>query len=267
MYNLTECRLSIAYTARTLRDTAGSNDRLALTQRRQRLVTAMKAFHKAADRHLRTSVSLTGVPVATDPTDFGRRWDEPQGLNGPWATNGGASPAGTAAEPEEQPLALPSTLGYVYLVSHDLTELASKELQLREGQLNDCLQGIRTAIAYKSLLYRTKVRKAGSYRNKLRSFDEIRTTDDGLMKHVRAYGQARKAATRLFEDNPVDPESRDQRAMFLARYKEIRREDLGVTTAVLEQFTHGLRNIHSSWIWHVEDSDVAQNTAWLQECE
>ena len=132
--------------------------------------------------------------------------------------------------------------------------------------MNDCLQGIRTAIAYKSLLYRTKVRKAGSYRNKLRSFDEIRTTDDGLMKHVRVYGQSRKAAERLFEEVPVTPELIAQRTQFFTRYKDLRREDLGVTTAVLEQFTHSLRNIHSSWIWHVEDSNASQNATWLQEC-
>ena len=264
---LNKCRLSVAYTARTLHDTGGSNERLALTQRRQRLVTAMKAFHKAADRHLGSSISTTGVPVVTNPTDFGRAWDEEQGLGGSWGTSVTVPQPGTPPEPEEQPLALPSTLGYTYLSNHNLGDLADKEIHLREGQMNDCLQGIRTAIAYKSLLYRTKVRKAGSYRNKLRSFDEIRTTDDGLMKHVRIYGQAQKASTCLFDIDATDPESVQRRIDFFARYKVIRREDLGVTTAVLEQFTHGLRNIHSSWIWHVEDSDAAQNTTWLQECE
>ena len=227
----------------------------------------MKAFHKAADRHLRTSISTTGVPVSNDPTDFGRVWDPVEGLEGSWATSGGAPEPGGPLDPEEQPLALPSTMGYTYLVEHNLKDLVEKEQELREGQMNDCLQGIRTAIAYKSLLYRTRVRKAGSYRNKLRSFDEIRTTDDGLMKHVRAYTQARKAAARLFDRDTADPDSTQWRNAFFSRYKEIRREDLGVTTAVLEQFTHGLRNVHSSWIWHVEDSDAAQNTSWLVDCE
>ena len=260
-------RLSIAYTARSLKDSATSNERLALAQRRQRLATTMKAFHKAADRHLRTSISTTGVPVDADPTDFGRVWDEVQGLGGSWGSSAGVPGPGLPPEPDEQPLALPSTLGYAYLARHNLTDLAVKEQQLREGQMNDCLQGVRTAIAYKSLLYRTRVRTAESYRKKLRSFDEVRVTDDGLMKHVRAYGQARRAIERLFNDDPTDTESMARREDLLTRYKEIRREDLGVTTAVLEHFTHGLRNVHTSWIWHVEDAENAQRTTWLQECE
>ena len=90
----------------------------------------------------------------------------------------------TPPEPEKQPLALPSTLRYTYLSNHNLGDLADKEIHLLEGQMNDCLQGIQTAIAYKSLLYWTKVRRAGSYWNKLRSFGKIQTTDDRLMKHI-----------------------------------------------------------------------------------
>ena len=86
------------------------------------------------------------------------------------------------------------------------------------------------------------------------------------MKHVRAYGQARQAMGRLFSDDPTDPENMQRREVIFTRYKEIWREDLRVTTAVLEHFTHGLRNVHTFWIWHVEDADNAQRTTWLQEC-
>ncbi|KAI1783621.1 hypothetical protein LXA43DRAFT_1102319 [Ganoderma leucocontextum] len=265
---LEERKLSIAYTARTIWTATGSTERLSLAQQRQKLETAIMAFHKAGDKHLQGAISVNGVPIDDDPTDPGAVWD---------TLESGSEPAGVAAPPrsaseeefapERRPIALPSTLGLSYLRARGLLDLADKERRLREGQMNDCLQGIRTAIGYKSLLYRTKVRKANSYRNKLRSFDEIRVTDDGLMKHVRAYSQARKAMERLFDDSDSDPEEVQRRHTFFERYREVQREDLRVNTAVLEQFTQGLRDIHVSWIWYIEDAEGAQAAGWLHDCE
>jgi len=36
--------------------------------------------------------------------------------------------------------------------------MASQELELRQGQANDALEGLRLALGNKSLLFRTKVR-------------------------------------------------------------------------------------------------------------
>ncbi|KAI1783871.1 hypothetical protein LXA43DRAFT_902761, partial [Ganoderma leucocontextum] len=243
-----------------------NTERLSLAQQRQKLETAIMAFHKAGDKHLQGAISVNGVPVDDDPTDPGAVWDTLESGSEP---AGVAAPPGSASEeefaPERRPIALPSTLGLPYLRARGLLDLADKERRLREGQMNDCLQGIRTAIGYKSLLYRTKVRKANSYRNKLRSFDEIRVTDDGLMKHVRAYSQARKAMERLFDDSDSDPEEVQRRHAFFERYREVQREDLRVNTAVLEQFTQGLRDIHASWIWYIEDAEGAQAAGWLHD--
>ena len=183
------------------------------------------------------------------------------------STNHSTTAAADEFEPETHPLALPSMLGIAFLRQRGLLDLATKERQLRAGQMNDALQGIRTAIGYKSLLYRTKVRKASSYRNKLRSFDEIRITDDSLMKHVQVYMQARKVTHRLFDDSAGEDADGTSAEEFFSRYKEIRREDLRVNTAVLEQFTHGLRDIHASWIWHIEDTEQGHGADWLQDCE
>jgi len=39
-----------------------------------------------------------------------------------------------------------------------LATMASQELELRQGQANDALEGLRLALGHKSLLFRTKVR-------------------------------------------------------------------------------------------------------------
>ncbi|PIL28442.1 hypothetical protein GSI_08476 [Ganoderma sinense ZZ0214-1] len=145
-----------------------------------------------------------------------------------------------------------------------LLHLAKKERHLREGQLNDALQGICTGIGYKSLLYRAKVRNASSYRAKLRSFDDVHVADEGVRKHVRVYQQARRAMERLFDADDAD----DAQALdaFRARYKDIHREDLRVSTAVIESFTPGVRNEHSAWFWNISDTSSGEEAQWIQDC-
>ncbi|KAI1785137.1 hypothetical protein LXA43DRAFT_900433 [Ganoderma leucocontextum] len=168
-----------------------------------------------------------------------------------------------ADTPEVHPIGLPSTFGIEFLAQMNMLELAKKERQLREGQLNDALQGICTGIGYKSLLYRSKVRNASSYRAKLRSFDDVHVADEGVRKHVRVYQHSRQVMERLFD--PDDPEDVRGLAEFRTRYREIRKEDLRVSTAVLESFTPGLRNEHSAWFWNISDTRAGEETQWIQD--
>ncbi|KAI0704605.1 hypothetical protein C8Q76DRAFT_624078 [Earliella scabrosa] len=149
----------------------------------------------------------------------------------------------------------------LFLRSHDLLHLAVKERQLRQGQMNDALQGIRTAIGYKSLLYRTKIRKAPSYRAKLRSFDDIHVADESVRKHVRVYMQARKALERLYDPGREDDVV--ERDAVLAKYRVIAKSDLKVETAIIEAFTRGLRDQASAWFWHLEDGEAAKGSGWM----
>nr|VWO96150.1 Amino acid permease family protein [Ganoderma boninense] len=252
-----ETKLAVAYAARRVNASSGTQTRLSLVQQRQRLASSIAAFHKAGHRHIPGYLPGDGGELGTDPTAFGAEWDEDHG-----------EPGTSAADlpldrPEVHPIGLPSTLGIEFLAQMDLLDLAKKERQLREGQLNDALQGIRTGIGYKSLLYRAKVRNASSYRAKLRSFDDIHVADEGVRKHVRVYQQARQAMERLFDaDNSADEQAL---LAFHLRYKEIKKEDLKVSTAAIESFTPGLRNAHSAWFWNVSDTAAGEETQWVQD--
>ena len=208
------------------------------------------------------SVGATGVLDGADQTDMGERWDEDEVK----AANRTTDQTNDDLQPEHHVVALPSSLGIAFLEAHSLMALAVKERELRVGQMNDSLQAIRTSIGYKSLVYRTKVCRASSYRQKLRSFDDIRVTDDGMMKHVRIYTHARTCYIKLCDGPQQDEVERTEMAKLQEKYRPILRSDLAVSTAVLEQFTPGLRDLHASWIWHIEDSNQGARPEWVTKC-
>ena len=253
-------RLSVAHMARRVRATSGTDTRLTLVQQRQRLASAMASFHKAGQKHMPGLLPGDGGLLESDPTAFGAEWD----LDITGGNMDGQEDV-SPDQPETHAIGLPSTFGMEFLVQIDKPTLARKERLLHEGQLNDALQGIRTGIGYKSLLYRAKVRNASSYRAKLRSFDDVHVADEGVRKHVRLYQQARRAMERLFDvDDEEDAQALDQ---FKARYKDIQKEDLRVSTAVIESFTPGVRNEHSAWFWNISDTEMGEETQWIQDCK
>ncbi|TFK89216.1 hypothetical protein K466DRAFT_38375 [Polyporus arcularius HHB13444] len=252
---LEERKLSLAYSARQNERTPTDAARVAITDLRLKLAKAIRVFHAAGRRHVGPSALAAD---AEDPTLLGEEWD----TIGELAATRAKVPV-DPMQPELHPLALPSTLGLAYLTQHRLLHLVAKEVQLREGQLNDSLQAIRTGIGYKSMLYRKKVRGATSTRAKLRSFDEVHVADDTIYKHVRVYHQARNAVLRLFDDR--NPEGVAACTAFLAKYRPITRADLTASTTVLEAFTPGLRNVPEAWFWSVGANDGGADSSWMHD--
>jgi len=60
---------------------------------------------------------------------------------------------------EHVKITLPSAKGEEHLQAHGLQHLLSKEYQLRQGQANDALQGVRVSLANLSFEYGRKLRK------------------------------------------------------------------------------------------------------------
>ncbi|KAI1783483.1 hypothetical protein LXA43DRAFT_903485, partial [Ganoderma leucocontextum] len=246
---LEETQLAVAYSARRLKALSATQTRLSLVQQRQKLAKDIAAFHKEGE--------------ARDHGTLGAEWDTlPAATDDETADGEPGSDEDDPSHPERRRLALPSTIGLPFLSDRGLLHFATTERLLREGQLNDALQGIRTGIGYKSPLYRTKVRHAPSYRAKLRSFDETHIADEGVRKYVRIYMYARRATETLFDTTDAD---RDLRRQFLEKYKEIKKEDLLATTAVLESFTPGVRNKHAAWFWAISDTAAGTDSQWMQE--
>jgi len=60
--------------------------------------------------------------------------------------------------PEHMSIFMPSSLQFADIQRLGLVTMASQELELRQGQANDALEGLRLALGHKSLLFQTKVR-------------------------------------------------------------------------------------------------------------
>lgn len=259
-------RLAIMQISSKMGPNSTTKQRIQLAQQRQKVVASMKSFETVARKFLPTAVFTARLPTVPDAAMPGVQWDDTGDVvEHPETTSVESNADPDESRPETHSIALPSTMGYDFLKAHSLTHLAAIELELRRGQMNDALQAIRTGIGYKSLLYRTKVRKAKSYKTKLRSYDEVSVADDNVRKHVRVYLHARLAITRLYDWD--DHEQRQTITELLTRYRNITREDLRANTTVLEAFTPGLRQMHASWIWHFEDNAAGRGNAWMDNCK
>ena len=126
-------RLAVAYTARQAAHTSGAQTRLSLVQQRQKLATAIRAFHTVGRAHIAELLPGEGGSLGSEVTDLGAQWDD--------ATDVGPADDNELPgdQPEAHPHGLPSTFGMRRLIDHNLGDLARKERKLREGQMNDAL--------------------------------------------------------------------------------------------------------------------------------
>ena len=82
---------------------------------------------------------------------------------------------------------------------------------------------------------------------------------------MRIYMHARDIMAKLYDDD--DPNEKTEKERILGKYRPIEKTDLSAETTVLEAFTPGLRNKGSAWFWSLEDTDAAQSSHWMKDCE
>ncbi|KAH9925041.1 uncharacterized protein BXZ73DRAFT_50185 [Epithele typhae] len=242
--DLQQEQLSVAHAARIKPADASGKAELALATQRQKLERGIREFNAAAARFIPGSLFLKDWATIYDGSEWTALFEEDLAPQLPGVEGEG--------RPEKIPLFLPSTFGADYLLKNRLKNLAKKEADLRMAEMNDSLHAIRVGIGYKSYLYFAKVRNASSTRARLRSFDDVNAAERNVAKHTRNYMQSRDAFFKVSFALSKEEQERKKRL-----YKPVKKEDLGVNTAIAEPFTRGLRNWHASWIWTF--SDDAEN--------
>lgn len=159
------------------------------------------------------------------------------------------------ALPAEQiTLPLPSAYG-VRLCQGRLAPAARIELRLREGQANDTLHELRVAIAHKSFIYRTQLRKNApttSFVTRLRSHDDAFTVQSTIGYTARIYSRCRSAMEAL-----------DAPKRLLDRYQCLSPTDIVASTAVMDPNARGQRNAGLSWIW--QSIPTAETPSFMTE--
>ena len=95
---------------------------------------------------------------------------------------------------ENMTLAMPSTLGAEQCKILGLQALRNQEIELRIGQLNDCLENLRINLGHK---IKTSIQNLKSQQTKTWAWADVGRVDKKIKKISRNYNQACDAILRL----------------------------------------------------------------------
>ena len=155
-------------------------------------------------------------------------------------------------------IALPSTLGLAELKARQLESLLWKEYELRKGQANEALQGVRVSIANLSFEYGKKLRKIKKSKvKKTRAWAGVQSVGRVLHHHRLIYAHAVAALQKL-----GDPEN-----IVGILYKPLEVKDMKANTAIADPNAAGQRNLRPAWFWAAELSGDTDDNSRLAECE
>lgn len=159
---------------------------------------------------------------------------------------------------EHVKIALPSAMGEERLQAHGLQHLLSKEYQLRQGQANDALQGVRVSLANLSFEYGRKLRKIKKSKvKKTRAWATVQSVGRTLHLHRQIYSYAIDAISRL-----GDPEKKIGR-----QYKPLLKEDMKANTAVADPNARGQSKAKPAWFWSSNLAGDMQDNERMVECK
>ncbi|KAF8337253.1 hypothetical protein F5887DRAFT_890729 [Amanita rubescens] len=112
------------------------------------------------------------------------------------------------------------------------------EFELRQRQACKHLQYLREAIAEKSFQYSHVIRIAPRKATKTRPRASIVKLNNTIASHSRTYSRCREALLRLGADERT-----------LLKFRELKKEDLKSSTALLQPNQPGSTSVKLSWIW------------------
>lgn len=216
--------------------------------------------------------SLSGHESDTDVEDISEDEEDPNPFSTP-AEPGAADDDAVVSDPESAILLLPSNIPVGTPASKELGTYKDQEIELRLGKLNDSLQGLRLALAHKSLYLRTQVRHSKSQSTRTRAWAAVDKESSKASKHMAEYNRSREAIVRLSPNSP-----------HLSVYKAITKEDLkmkgsygeddrlgnasGPLADVLHENRLHQRNHILPWFWQLDgkSSGEMEDGTWIQEC-
>lgn len=156
--------------------------------------------------------------------------------------------------PESIVLPLPSNIISDNL-RPSLKSLISIEMELRKGQANDALEGIRIGLANKSLLLQTDVNKSTSTKQSTRAWTSVRNAQSQILQHARAYQRAWQAIKSNGARDDLDV------------YQKLEEKDLVVVKDITMAKRFGQGSDRLAWFWRIGPSKDELTGEWMQECE
>jgi len=156
--------------------------------------------------------------------------------------------------PEAITLPLPSNITSKKIKS-SIQSLVSIERQLRKGQANDALEGVRIGLANKSLLLQTDVNQSRSTKQSTRAWDSVRNAQSQILVHARSYQRAWQALNSIGTSED------------LTIYQKLEQTDLVVVKdiALAKRFGQGSHTL--AWFWRIGPNKDSLTGEWMEECE
>ena len=159
---------------------------------------------------------------------------------------------------EHVKIPLPSTLGAAELRARHSESLLWKEYELRKGQANEALQGVRISIANLSFEYGKKLRKIKKSKvKKTRAWAGVQSIGKVLHRHCLIYAHSVTALQNL-----GDPER-----LVGILYKTLEVKHMKANTSVAEPNAAGQRNVRPAWFWGGDLSSDMDDNCKMVECE
>jgi hypothetical protein len=150
--------------------------------------------------------------------------------------------------PEQKSLHLPSSL----VNEHPLREA---ELSLRIKQASRYLAAIREAVAEKSFQYSHVIRSAASNVIRTRFRGTVTRISERISSMSKVYCRARSAMRRLGADEQL-----------MHTFRELKREDVKASTAIIDPNIPGSSTLHLSWIWETGSRNAGSTPEAMREC-
>ena len=158
--------------------------------------------------------------------------------------------------PEVVVLPLPSNIiSESVEIRPPLESLRSVERELRKGQANDALEGLRVGLANKSLLLQTDVNQSTSTKQSTRAWASVRNAQSQILSHARCYQRAWQALKCI--GTPED----------LSVYQRLDEKDLVVVKDVTMAKRFGQGSDTLAWFWRIGPSQDTLTAEWMEECK
>ncbi|KAI6026681.1 hypothetical protein BKA83DRAFT_4124303 [Pisolithus microcarpus] len=157
-------------------------------------------------------------------------------------------------DPTSSCLTLPSMFGIDHCKANKFHRLAQMELELRIGQANDALHGLRLALADKAVIFRGAVRPATNYSMRTRAWQMIHSIDSSIKQCATIYRRCRVAIFALGAGSDI-----------LERYQELEKSHLSATAAAFTQGAHEHRSSQLPWFWTIDIPKDTNSKSWLSE--
>ena len=162
--------------------------------------------------------------------------------------------SGFSDVPESIILPLPSNIISVRF-RPALNSLISIERELRKGQANNALEGLRISLAHKSLLLLNDVNNSTSTKQSTQAWASVRNSQSQILHHAHAYQRDWQAIKSIWTADD------------LVAYQKLEEMDLVVVKDITKAKMFGQGSDRLAWFWRIGPTEGSVTGQWMEECE